>query len=135
MPSTVCGFSYGRNLIRTSYPVVQAIRSVLPFCDEFVFVVGEGQDDTPDLIASIDKRIRIIHSKWIETGKDGQVFLIEGQKAMDAATATGCNWGLHLFCDEVHHEDDLPAVRAACDAWVGKDEVKAFALSLPQFHL
>lgn len=133
MAASVCGFSYGRNLINTSYPVVQAIRSVLPLCDEFVFVVGKGEDDTRGLIASIDPRIRIVDSVWQESGKAGEVFLLEGRKAMDAAAATGCTWGLHLFCDEVYHEDDLPLVRAACQGWGDNPEVKALLFKFLNF--
>ena len=36
----ITGFSFIRNAINNDYPVVEAILSVLPICDEFVIAIG-----------------------------------------------------------------------------------------------
>ena len=55
----VSGFTFIRNGIDYDYPIVEAIQSILPICDEVVVAVGKSEDDTLSLIQSIDsKRIR-----------------------------------------------------------------------------
>ena len=49
----VSGFTFIRNAIINDYPIVQAIQSVLPLCDEFVVAVGKSDDETLDLIKNI----------------------------------------------------------------------------------
>src|SRR5690606_15771583 len=49
----VSGFSFVRDAVRLSYPIAEAIRSILPICDEFVIAVGESQDGTLERIESI----------------------------------------------------------------------------------
>ena len=49
----VTGFTIVRNAIKFDYPIVEAITSILPLCDEFVVAVGNSEDTTLDLIKSI----------------------------------------------------------------------------------
>ena len=42
----VTGFSFVKNAIIYDYPVVEAIRSILPICDVFVVAVGKSDDET-----------------------------------------------------------------------------------------
>ncbi len=60
----VTGFTFIRNAIKYDYPIVEAIKSVLPLCDNFVVAVGKSEDNTLDLIKSIDpvksKRLMMI---------------------------------------------------------------------------
>ncbi|NMC37294.1 MAG: glycosyltransferase family 2 protein, partial [Bacteroidales bacterium] len=57
----VTGFTFIRNAVKFDYPVVEAIRSILPLCDDFVVAVGNSEDDTEGLIRSIDTgKIKII---------------------------------------------------------------------------
>lgn len=49
----VTGFSFIRNAVKNDYPVVQAILSILPICDEFVIALGNSEDNTQELIESI----------------------------------------------------------------------------------
>ena len=46
----VTGFTFIRNGIKYDYPIVEAIKSILPICDEFVVAVGNSEDDTLKLI-------------------------------------------------------------------------------------
>lgn len=42
----VSGFTIIRNAVALDYPVVEAIRSILPLCDEVVVAVGKSTDTT-----------------------------------------------------------------------------------------
>lgn len=133
--STVCGFSFGRNLSRLNFPVEASVRSVLPLCDRFVFAVGRSEDDTRRRVAAIDRRVEILDTEWPDHRVDGEVLAIEANKAMAAAAGTGCAWGLYIQADEVLHEADLPALRAAMDAWRDRLEVKALLCRYLHFVL
>ena len=132
---TVCGFSFGKDLSTLDYPVEASVRSVLPLCDRFVFVVGRSSDDTRDRVAAIDPKIEIVDSEWADLKVDGKAIGAEANKALDAAQATGCTWGFYSQPDEIVHEDDLPLIRAAMDAWADKHEVKALLFRFLQFVL
>ena len=59
----VTGFSFIRNAVQFDYPIVEAIRSVLPLCDDFVIAVGKSDDTTLELVKSIDPdKIKIIET-------------------------------------------------------------------------
>ena len=61
----VSGFTFIRNAITYDYPVVEAIQSILPLCDEFVIAIGNSSDDTIGLIQSINSpKINIIETIW-----------------------------------------------------------------------
>jgi hypothetical protein len=123
--STICGYSFGKNLVRLNYPVVEAVRSILPICDRFVFAVGKSDDGTRELVASIDPKVEIIDTEWPALKVDGKVLSIEANKALAAAEATGCTWGFYIQADEVVHEDDLPKIKATCDRYEHETRVKA----------
>jgi len=133
--ATVCGFSFGRNLTVLNYPVEAAVRSVLPLCDRFVFAVGRSDDNTRERVAAIDPKVEIIDTEWPDVKVDGTVLSIEANKAMAAAEATGCTWGFYIQADEVIHEEDLPAIRAAMDAWASDSQVKALLFWFLHFVL
>ena len=57
----VSGFSFVKNALIYDYPFEEAIKSILPICDEFVVAVGKSDDDTLNSISQIDKnKIRIV---------------------------------------------------------------------------
>ena len=82
----VSGFTFVRNAIKYDYPVVEAIRSLLPICDEFIVAVGNSEDDTRNLVLSIgDPKIRIVDTIWDDSMREGgKVLAIETNKAFDA---------------------------------------------------
>ena len=68
----VTGFSFVRNAIKFDYPIVEAITSILPLCDEFVVAVGNSEDNTLELIKSINSpKIKIIETVWDESLREG----------------------------------------------------------------
>ncbi|MEZ5059649.1 MAG: glycosyltransferase family 2 protein, partial [Saprospiraceae bacterium] len=68
----VAGFTFIRNAVEYEYPVVEAIRSILPICDEFVVAVGNSKDETLQLIKDInDPKIKIIETVWDDSLREG----------------------------------------------------------------
>jgi len=110
----VTGFTFIRDAVRLDYPVVEAIQSVLPLCDEFVVAVGASSDDTRALIAAIPTdKIRIVDTVWDDALREGgRVLAIETDKAMDAITGQP-DWCFYIQGDEVLHEQYLEEIRAA----------------------
>ena len=63
----VCGFTFIRNAVRFDYPIVEAITSVLPMCDEFIVLVGNSDDNTRNLIERIGSdKIKIHDDRLID---------------------------------------------------------------------
>ena len=81
----VSGFTIVRNAIRFDYPIVEAIKSILPLCDEVVVAVGKSEDETLQLIKSInDSKIKIIETIWDDSLREGgKVLAAETNKAYD----------------------------------------------------
>ncbi len=101
----VSGFTIIRNAVKNDYPVVEAITSVLPICDEFVVALGKSEDATYELIKSIpSNKIRIIETLWNDTLREGgRTFALETDKAFQA-TSPDSDWCFYIQADEVLHE-------------------------------
>jgi hypothetical protein len=68
----VSGFTFIRNAILYDYPIVEAITSILPICDEFIVAIGHSDDQTTELINSIQSpKIKIIPTIWDDTLRAG----------------------------------------------------------------
>ncbi len=129
----VYGFSFVRNAIKYDYPVVAALRSILPLCDEIVVAVGQSEDDTRALISSIDpSKIRIIDTVWDEQlRKGGRVLAQETNKAL-RAISSDAHWAFYIQADEVVHEDDYEAIWQAMQRW--KDDRRVEGLLFDYLH-
>lgn len=101
----VSGFTFIRNAIKYDYPIVEAIQSILPLCDEVIVAVGNSEDDTLELIQSIDpSKIKIVETKWDDSLRDGgRVLAIETDKAFHAISQDS-DWAIYIQGDEVIHE-------------------------------
>lgn len=106
----VSGFTFVRNAVQLNYPVVAAIRSVLPLVDEMVVNVGVCEDGTMDLVRSIaDPKLVIVETPWDDTLLEKGAVLAQ-QTDIAMARCTG-DVGLYVQADEAVHEDDHPALR------------------------
>jgi len=110
----VSGFTFVRNAIKYDYPVVEAILSILPICDEVVVAVGNSDDDTLSLMKSIvSDKIKIIETIWDDSLREGgRVLAVETDKAF-AAIAKDADWAFYIQGDEIIHEKYHPAIRKA----------------------
>lgn len=100
----VSGFTFIRNAIKLDYPVKEAILSILPLVDEMVVAVGQSDDKTRDLIASLGAKIRIVDTLWDESLREGgKVLADETNKAFDAVSEQA-DWCFYIQGDECIHE-------------------------------
>jgi hypothetical protein len=110
----VAGFTIARNVIKYDYPIVEAITSILPLCDEFIVAVGKSEDATLELIKSIPSdKIKIIETIWDDALRaGGRTFAIETDKAFQAVSSDA-DWCFYIQADEVLHEKYFNLVRQA----------------------
>lgn len=129
----ISGFTIIKNAIAFDFPIVEAIRSMLPIVDEVVVVAGDSDDATDELIRSINSpKIKIIKTVWsTEKYKDkGQLFAYQTDLALKECTG---DWCLYLQSDEVLHEDGVESLKAACAKYLNDERVEGFVL--PYIHL
>jgi hypothetical protein len=130
----VCGFSFVRNALENDYPVVEAVRSVLPLCDEFQLVVADSTDGTPDFLRGElnDERVVISEAPWDESLRTGGKILA---RLTDAALerCTG-DWGLYVQADEAVHERYHPAIRACMEHRLADAEVQGLLFRFRHFY-
>jgi hypothetical protein len=60
----VSGFTFIRNAEKYDYPIVEAISSILPLCDEVVVAVGNSEDSTRAWVEALGPKIRIVDTVW-----------------------------------------------------------------------
>ena len=129
----VSGFTIVRNAIRFDYPIVEAIKSILPLCDEVVVAVGKSEDETLQLIKSInDSKIKIIETIWDDSLREGgKVLAAETNKAYDAISEKA-DWCFYIQGDEVMHEKYLPTIKSKMEKW--KDDTRVEGLLFKYTH-
>jgi glycosyltransferase involved in cell wall biosynthesis len=131
----ISGFTIVRNAIRFDYPAVEAIRSILPLCDEVVVAVGKSDDDTLQLIRNIDDpKIRIIETVWDDSLREGgRVLAVETDKAY-AAISPQADWCIYIQADEVLHEADYPVIRETMQQWKDDKSVQGLLFRYRHFY-
>lgn len=129
----ISGFTIIRNAVMNDYPIVEAIRSILPVVDEIIVLVGDSSDDTLGLMQSInDPKIRIHRSVW-DSGlrSGGSVLAVETNKAFQLIDPES-DWAFYIQGDEVVHEKYHPAIKEACIRY--KDDKKVEGLLFKYLH-
>ena len=133
----VTGFTFIRNAVKFDYPVVEAIKSILPLCDDFVVAVGNSDDETADIIHGIDeKEIRIINTVWDdspEMKKLGEVYAAETNKAFRAVPSDS-DWAFYIQADEVVHEKYLGTIQSAMVKWKDNKNIDGLLFNFLHFY-
>ena len=131
----VSGFTFVRNAIKFDYPIVEAITSILPVCDEMIVAVGNSDDATLALIKSIDSpKIKIIQTTWDDTLREGgKVLAIETNKAL-AALSPDSDWYFYIQGDEVVHEQYLPNIQKAMQDNLNDPKVEGLLFKYLHFY-
>ncbi len=129
----VTGFSFIRNAVIYDYPIIEAIGSILPLCDDLVIAVGNSDDETLDLIGSINNpKIRIVETIWDDSLREGgKVLSIETNKAFNEI-ADDSDWCFYIQGDEVVHEKYLDIIYECMKRW--KDDKKVDGLLFNYLH-
>lgn len=131
----VAGFTFIRNAIKNDYPIVEAITSILPVCDEFVVALGNSEDETEQLILGINSpKIKIIHTVWDDTLREGgTVFAAETDKAFSAISADA-DWAFYIQGDECVHEKYLPLIKKEMEDNLNDKEIEGLLFKYKHFY-
>jgi len=131
----IVGFTIIKDALLNDYPIVEAIRSILPVVDEMLVSVGQGDDGTLELIESIGSdKLRIVRSEWdMSLRKGGQVLAVETDKAYRQLPAD-TDWVFYIQGDEVLHEKDHATVRASCERYAKSPEVEGLLFDYLHFY-
>lgn len=130
----VVGFTMVRNAVKYDYPLVPALQSLLPLCDEVVVCHGNSDDGTLAEIESINStKIRVIDSVWDDSMREGgRVLAIETDKAY-AAIPSDADWCIYIQADEVLHEAGYAAIRQAMQDHQDNKRVEGLLLKYRHF--
>jgi len=130
----VTGFTFIRNAFIYDYPVVEAIKSILPLCNEFVVAVGLSNDDTLQLIKQIDPKIRIIETIWDDSLREGgRTLAIETNKAL-AAISPDTDWAFYIQGDEVFHEQYTQTVKDSMLKYKDEPDIDGLLFNYIHFY-
>lgn len=131
----VAGFTFIRNAVKNDYPVVEAITSILPLCDEFIVALGNSDDGTEALIKGIGSpKIKIIPTVWDERKREGgAVFAEETDKAFKAIS-TDADWAFYIQGDECVHEKYLPVIRQEMEQSLNDSLVEGLLFKYMHFY-
>ncbi len=116
----VVGFSLVANAVQLDFPILEALRSILPLCDELVVNVGPSPDGTLELVRGLgDPRLRIIEGRW-DPALGGAVLAVETDRALAACQG---DWAIYIQGDEVLHEAGVGPLRTAMERARGDPRV------------
>jgi len=129
----VSGFTFVRNALIYDYPVVEAITSILPVCDEFIVNAGDSDDDTLQLIQSIPSdKIKIVQSIWDKNLRTGGSVLAQ-QTNIALSHCTGM-WCFYIQADEVAHEQYLPIISEAVSTFAADNRIEGLLFKYLHFY-
>ena len=131
----VTGFTFIKNAIKYDYPIVEAINSILPLCDDFVVAVGDSEDETLDLISKINpEKIKIIQTVWDDSLREGgRVLAVETDKAFQEISKDS-DWAFYIQGDEVVHEKYHSSIKKAMEKWNNDEKVDGLLFNYSHFY-
>ncbi len=131
----VSGFTIIRNAIKYDYPVCESIQSILPVVDEFIVSVGASDDDTLDLIHSIDSpKIKIVQTVWDDRLREGgRVLAVETDKAFKEISGDS-DWAFYIQSDEIVHEKYLEQIRLSMHKYQNDKRVEGLLFKYRHFY-
>ena len=129
----ISGFTIIRNAVLNDYPILEAIRSILPVVDEMIVLVGDSTDETLALIESIkDEKIKIHQSVWDMKPINGEnVLAVETNKAFQLINPKS-DWAFYIQGDENIHEKYHAIILDACKKY--KDDMHVEGLLFKYLH-
>jgi hypothetical protein len=114
----ISGFMIVRNVAAQGYPFVEAIRSALPICDEFLVSDGGSTDDTGRALEILrdrhPKQIRLFRDPW-PAGNSRDASLA-GMTNVLRHRCTG-RYIFNLQANEVLHESSTAAINDLIGQW------------------
>lgn len=130
----VSGFSFIRNAVQFDYPILEAVGSILPLCDDFVLALGNSDDGTTEYLKALDPgKVRILPTHWNDTLRKGKVLAEETDKAF-RAISPDTDWAFYIQGDECLHEKYLPLVRRAMEENLDDHRVEGLLFHYIHFY-
>ncbi len=131
----IAGFTIIKNAVTNDFPIVEAIRSILPVVDEMIVLIGDSSDATIALIEAIgDPKIKIHHSVWNKNLRKGGAVLAEETDKAFAFIGNEYTWAFYIQGDEVVHEKYYPAIRTACERYASDTAVQGLLFKYKHFY-
>ena len=131
----ISGFTIIKNAIINDYPIVEAVKSILPIVDEMIVLVGDCSDDTLALMESIgDPKIKIHHSVWDATLRSGGSALADETNKAFQLINPASDWAFYIQGDEVVHEQYHHAIRQACAQFKTEKRVEGLLFKYLHFY-
>lgn len=131
---TLSGFTFVKNATKLFIPAKEAISSILPLVDEFIVVLGKGDEDdeTEKEINSLNsEKIKIIHTEWEpEKYPKNTIFAQQTDIAKEACNG---DWLFYIQCDEAVHEKYLPEIKSALNQYHDDLEVEGLVFNYKHF--
>ena len=120
-----------KNAVKYDFPVLEAVKSILPLCNEFIINVGKSDDGTLELVKSLPG-ITVLESEWDENlRKGGELLSKETNKAI--AHCSG-DWIFNIQADEVVHERTFPSIHEALVKYLEVSEVEGLLFDYIHFY-
>jgi hypothetical protein len=128
----ISGFTIVRNAQLMGYPAIESIRSLLPLVDEYVIGLGQSDDQTREMIESLnDPKIKIFDSYWDPKPSGGKIL---SEKTNEALAKCENNWCFYLQCDEVIHERDIVRIHKSMEAHENDPDVQGLLFDYIHFY-
>ena len=127
----IVGFSLVANAVRLDFPILEALGSILPLCDELIVNVGPSDDGTLDLVRGLDDpRLRVVEGRW-DQGQGSALLAVETQRALNLALG---DWAIYIQADEILHEDGVGPLQAALERAEQDQRVEALLVDFVHFY-
>ena len=113
MTKTISGHMIIKNGVKFDYPFVEACLSILPICDEFIFIEGNGEDGTYEKLLELQSsnpKIKIFRENWQK-----EHFSVLSELTNVAIERCKCNYHFQIQADECVHERFLPEIKKAAN--------------------
>jgi hypothetical protein len=98
-----------------------------------IVAVGKSDDNTLDIVRTIDPKIKVVETVWDESiRKGGEVFASETNKAFQAIPPE-YDWAFYIQGDEVLHEKYLPTIKKAMEDNLSNPSVEGLLFNYLHF--
>ncbi|MCS7244731.1 MAG: glycosyltransferase family 2 protein [candidate division WOR-3 bacterium] len=126
----VSGFTFLRNAVKNNYPFIASINSILPIVDEFIVVVCDSEDNTLELVKSINSnKLKVISAPFVSNEDwtyarytNLAYFLCRG------------DWCFYIQADEVFPEWELDKIYRCMEKFLKVKEVEGILLNYRHFY-
>jgi hypothetical protein len=131
----IAGFTFIRNALVYDYPIVEAIQSILPICDQVFVAVGDSRDATRALVSSIaPDKVIILDTEWDDTLREGGRVLAQETNKIFRYIPEDYDWCFYIQGDEVLHEEGYPVLLQKMKDYLPRPDIDGLLLSYRHFY-